>query len=690
MRTLIVAASFLLWCSCAITPVYAQHRVQPSGWKAGLDTGTVLQPGRKNTGAADGTVKQSPDSITITSKGFANAAVDLETNLPKGMNDTANLNFKDTDLRDIFRALSLEHGLNIFFDNSINKRITIALTGVPVIDAVKFMAEQNGLLLEREGGIIKVLPPPPPRVEPPPPPKVPVVDFNDGLVSVKLKDDDLERVVLELQKKSGYNILIMNGTTGTITGTLSWIAFDVGFTQLMNNNGFAVQKKNGIYLVSRLDYFVGAQSQGNGGQAQPQGPYWVSVRDSLVTIDVTNAPIARILPDIVRQLNTDVVFYSTPEGNITIRAANITLDRALDMILRNTNYTYKISDRLYFIGEKTNKSLTAEKLLRLNYLKPETVMDMIPQSITSQAVIKPIKEHNGVVIISSNDVIDQLKDFLAQVDKPVAEILIEALVVDYDVSNSSDFGIQAGLLGKADTTGVERQGQLFPGIDLQGNGTWLSRNLRKLGTFNLLGKTIDMGNIGTLPGDFYIHLKALEQRGIANVKSRPLLATLNGHQASLSIGTTQYYLLKTTTPYRDNTQVLFQESQSFQTIDADVKLDITPYVGSDSMITVEIKPDFKTPVGTLSSDVPPTINRRALSSTIVVKEGETIVLGGLIQEGVDEQKSQVPILGSIPLLGGLFSSSTKTNRKTELLIYVTPHISYGEPFQQVEIPDLSR
>jgi type IV pilus assembly protein PilQ len=178
----------------------------------------------------------------------------------------------------------------------------------------------------------------------------------------------------------------------------------------------------------------------------------------------------------------------------------------------------------------------------------------------------------------------------------------------------------------------------------------------------------------------------MEQKGIANIKSRPILATLNGHKATLSIGTTQYFLLKTTIPYRDQNQVLMQESQTFQTIEADVKLEITPYVGADGLITVEIKPDFRSPVGQLSPDIPPTISRRSLSSVVTLREGETIVLGGQMQEMETESRTQVPLLGSIPLLGALFSSSTTTNRKSELLIYVTPHISYGEAFRTTTVP----
>lgn len=603
-----------------------------------------------------------------------------ESDLPKGARDTTTLTFKDTDLRDIFRAIALQHDLNLFLDNGIGKRTTISLSKVRVFDAIKFLCDQNGLKLTFEGGIFRVAPPPPPAAPAPPPPKVPLVGYENGLLSVMLKDDDLEKVILEIQHKTGRNILIISGTTGTVTGKLMDIEFDIGFTQLMNNNGFAVQKRNGIYVVSRLEYYVGTQ-----GNATPQksGPYWVSVKDSLVTIDVTNAPIERVLTDMIRQLNTDLVMYSQLTGNVTARATTLSLPKALDMILRNTAYTYRESEGVYFVGEKTNKALVMTKLIRLNYLRAEQTLEMIPQSIASQASLKVMKEHNALLAIASNDILQQLQEVLAQLDKPVPQVLIEAIVVDYDITKGREFGIDAGLLGPSDTTHFTRKGMLWPGIDMTFGGKSVNRMLQKAKKVKLFGTEIDLASLGVLPDDFYLRLRALEKDGLANVKSRPVIATLNGHKATLSIGTTQYYLLKTTTPYRDNNnQTVFQETQTFHTIQADVKLEITPFVGAEGFVTLDIKPDFKTPVGQFSSEIPPTINSRSLSSTVVVKEGETIVLGGLIQEGESETSTKVPILGSIPLLGKLFSSTESTTRKSELLIYVTPHISYGEAFQQ--------
>jgi len=600
--------------------------------------------------------------------------------IPHAAGDTTSLNFKDVDLRDVFRALAYRHGVNIFLDNAVNKRVTIALNNVRVYDAIKFLCERNDLVLQVHGGIFTIQPPLPPPKPISPPRHVPVVVYEKGLLSIASKDDDIETVVDVIQEKSEKNILVLGGTTGFVSGRLIETDFDQGFTQLMNSNGFAVQKKNNIYAVSRLDFFVGKDAPGGG---QKSSPYWVSVKDSLVTLDVTNAPINRVISDMIRQLNNDVVFYNDLTGTVTVRATSILLGEALDLVLRSSNYTYRETNGVYFVGERTNKALVAAQLHRLKYLSAEQSMESIPQSIMALAQVKLSKEHNGYVVVASHDVQQEFQEYLDQIDKPVAQVLIEALVVDYDITDGSDLGIEAGLSGSQDTTGYNRKGTLWPGVNMQFNGTAVNNMLKQAKSISIFGKEINLANLGVLPADFYLNLKAMEQSGIANVTSKPLIATLNGHKATLSVGTTQYFLLKTTTPYQNQLQTVFQESETFQTIEADVKMEITPYVGSNGTITVEVKPDFRTPVGTLSSDVPPTISKRSMSSTLIMREGETIVLGGLVQETESETATKVPILGSVPILGKLFSSTSKSKRKGELLIYITPHISYGEAFKSV-------
>ncbi len=621
------------------------------------------------------------DTLNIISQRVDSSAVKQAAGrvpaLPPAAYDTTSMSFKDTDIRDIFRGLGLEHGLNIFVDNSVNRKVTISLTRVPVHEAIKFLCEQNDLNILVEGGIYRITPVPVPPVikEIPIPPDV---AYESGKISIDITHQDITLVIGAIQEKTRKNILITGGTTGNVSGRLINIDFDVGFTQLMNNNGFAVSKKNDVYVVGQMDAYIGPP----GANAAPQraGPYWVSVKDSAVTVDVTNAPLDRLISDALRQVEADIVFYGSVSGTVTARATNVSINRMLDIVLRNTNYAYKEDDGVYFIGEKTNKALLTSRLFRLRYLRADKLNEMLPKSVIEQATVRVVKEQNGLVVVAPNDVENQLEEFIRQVDKPVAQVLIEAIVVDYDLSRQRDFGVKAGLKAPSDTT-VQGSETILPGINLFMGAAAANKGL------DIIGKEIGVANLGRLPDNFYLNLQAMEQKGLANVRSRPLLATLNGTPASLSIGTTQYFILKTTVPYVNQLQTLFQESDQFQTIQADTKLDIVPYVGSDGLITVDLKPDFKTPVGQLSPEVPPTINQRSMSSTVIMREGETIVLGGLIQETEKEDRTQVPILGDIPLIGNLFSSTSRTKHKSELIIYVTPHISYGEAFQDMDLPN---
>jgi len=109
-----------------------------------------------------------------------------------------------------------------------------------------------------------------------------------------------------------------------------------------------------------------------------------------------------------------------------------------------------------------------------------------------------------------------------------------------------------------------------------------------------------------------------------------------------------------------------------------VKLEITPWVSASGEVTTEIRPEFSTPVGTLDPAVPPTINSRVMDSIVRLRDGETIILGGLIQDRKVATLNKVPFFGQIPLLGRLFRSRSHDIQKSELVLYLTPHVFYGE------------
>jgi type II secretory pathway component GspD/PulD (secretin) len=136
-------------------------------------------------------------------------------------------------------------------------------------------------------------------------------------------------------------------------------------------------------------------------------------------------------------------------------------------------------------------------------------------------------------------------------------------------------------------------------------------------------------------------------------------------------------MLTSEVDYNQGDAVTNKTTQRFEQIAANSNITVTPYVTGEGEITCEIVPDFSEPEGSFNSNVPPTLNKRYVKSSVRLRNGETIVLGGMVKEGVHDVYNQVPFLGSIPVIGWLFKNVERVKSKSQLLIFVTPHIYYG-------------
>jgi len=597
-------------------------------------------------------------------------------NLPDRANVVlGTINFRDLDLRDLLRGIGREYELNLLVDNQINKRSTVRLANIAVIEALIYICLEYDLSLHQNGQIFRIrnyLP-----EEKVPEIKIPDVQINEqGLIFLDLANDDLSLTIRTMSQMTGQNIIVRSGVSGSLTGYLQSVPFEVGLETILNNNGFTLRKRDEIWFVDRGGIRLGGE--------QPSGEQqtlWVQAVDNLISLDVTNAPLVDVIREIGYQLDLNLVTYSLPQGVITAKTKNLTLDHTFSYLFRGTNYTFRQESDIYVIGDKNISGIATTRLMRFNHIRADVVLDMIPANLIQGATIKIVKEQNGILAIGTNDMLMDLEAFIREIDYPTPQILIEALVVDVQTSNIFELGATlAGSFRPDSLFGIPRilfgsetqRGRFSGGVSIDGDGRHVNSLLAAGG--NLFG----IQNLGVLPRDFFFRIHALDQKGVVNIRSRPQISTLNGHEASIEIGTKQYYLLRTTTPIRSPQDVITQESERFETIEANVSLKITPWVSASGEVTTEIRPEFNTPVGEFNPNVPPTINSRVLDSTVRLKDGETIILGGLIQESEINFKNRIPIIGRIPLLGRLFTNTTKSTVKSELIIFITPHVFYGD------------
>jgi type II secretory pathway component GspD/PulD (secretin) len=280
--------------------------------------------------------------------------------------------------------------------------------------------------------------------------------------------------------------------------------------------------------------------------------------------------------------------------------------------------------------------------------------------------LKVVKSQNAIMVMGTYEIIDGLSQYISQIDLPVPQILIEALVVDVDMDRIRQYGVD---LFMGDYKSVASSEHIYPNVDQVFN---------KQRSQTIVDAIPGVRDIVSLPKNFVAQIQALEQEKALKIRSRPQIATLNGSEATITVGQTQYFLLKSETDYTQVAGVSAKTSEHFEKIEANVTLTVTPFVTGQGEITCDIVPDFSEPEGSFDSKTPPTLNRRVLKSKVRLRDGETIVLGGLVKESVNRTTRQFPFLGSIPVIGWLFKNVSDTKSRSQLMIFVTPHVFYGK------------
>ena len=175
--------------------------------------------------------------------------------------------------------------------------------------------------------------------------------------------------------------------------------------------------------------------------------------------------------------------------------------------------------------------------------------------------------------------------------------------------------------------------------------------------------------------NFYVNIRALESQGILKVKSTPKLATLNGHEAKMSVGNTEYYFEEQqTTTSNASTNTI--KTRTYKSVKADLSVTIKPFVSGDNQITLQVSVSQSDFTGKIEPGAPPGSVSREFNSLIRVKDQEMVLLGGLEEKSVSESGSGVPFLSRIPIIKWFFSSRSKEKSKSKLNIFIKPTVIY--------------
>lgn len=579
----------------------------------------------------------------------------------------ASLSVHDVALKDVLRGIAARYDLNLIVDPGIRATVTARLSDVSVGEAVAFLCDEHGLRLLQQGRIW--------RVTLPPTKKAPfVVDVAADTLSVDLTEASVHDVARRLSEESRANVTVGVGVQGTVSGYLDAAPFDEGLAVLMENNGFALRREENIYTIT-----MPPSQRGSSAGRRSRS---VTVEGGRINLDVANAEVGAVIGDIARKMDLEVITYEMPDGRITARVSRLTLDDAFSYLLKGTSVTFRREGGRYVIGGKQTGGIASSKLIALEHIKAEHFEEALPQSLQQGTALQVITEQNAVVATGPSDAIREIETFAQEVDNPTPQILIEALVVDFEETGLFELAaeFQKGLIEEPSEQPEGSYRFDGDGYRLEANGAKTNQYLD--GVYSALDHiSSGIRNLGQVPPSFFFKIRALAREGKAEVLSRPQVSTLNGHTARISIGTTQYFILRGSTPAGagppGGSNYFPVEQERFEKIEANVTLEMTPFVSASGEVTVEVRPEISTPVGQFSAEVPPTINTRVIESTVRLRDGDTIILGGLVQDSKMTAQNKIPLLGQIPLLGRLFRNRSRDSRKSELVIYLTPHVFYG-------------
>lgn len=276
---------------------------------------------------------------------------------------------------------------------------------------------------------------------------------------------------------------------------------------------------------------------------------------------------------------------------------------------------------------------------------------------------------NALVITAPPDQVRSLQAVIRQLDVRRAQVLVEAVIAEVSSTKSSELGVQWAVDGSANGHGPIA-GTNFPGasgtgiLNIIANPTASIPNLGN-------GLSLGLGNI-TSDNRFAVLLRAIASDDKSNVLSTPSLVTLDNEEAEIIVGQNVPFLTGTT----QTTGGLANPFQTIQRQDVGLTLKVKPQINEGNAIRLDITQEVSSVVPTnaqvQSSDI--ITNKRSIKTSVIADDGSIVVLGGLIQDDLQEGQSKVPLLGDVPVLGALFRSNTSTKVKTNLMVFMHPVI----------------
>ena len=392
-----------------------------------------------------------------------------------------------------------------------------------------------------------------------------------------------------------------------------------------------------------------------------------------MSINLKNSDIRNVLTMIGELTGLNIVISPNIEDTISANLENVTVQAALDAILKPNNYSYFVQGNIIIVKDLDTQLIgeLESVVVRLKYINSNDLQAPLSTVLTSRGSIQsflPVATISGTtgppnmaIISDVQENISRILSMVKQLDKPIANINISIKFIETQLDTSKAYGID-----------------------------WTSNPVQLGSATDSVSFPISMNNItiATINANQLSNaLRIMQARGRSKLLSSPQVTTLDNHQAQTEVSTTVYIEGLNTgassgTGATGNTNTgnypgmgFYGNMNTVQEKDIGIKLQVTPRINENQIITllVDATVEALLSAAEITTDKPRS-TKRSVKTQVSVYNGETVIIGGLIAENVIQNKKYVPILSGIPLLGYFFRTTSVSKEQRELLMFITPTI----------------
>jgi type IV pilus assembly protein PilQ len=402
-----------------------------------------------------------------------------------------------------------------------------------------------------------------------------------------------------------------------------------------------------------------------------------------LSLDFKDADIKNILRLIAEVSNLNIIVGDDVAGKITMRLVDVPWDQALEIILQSKSLGMTRVGNVVRIAprEALKREIQAElearrgkervedlvvELIPINYATAEEIIKPVKNVLSERGVVEFDKRTNTLIIKDISGKITAVKNFVKSLDTKTPQVLIEARIIEANLTFQRELGVKWGFLaggGKATVGGGTSGTSTLDGTTTTHKLVDLAA-VSKAGSAGIIEFLFSRGTIKELD----IAISAHENKGDVKIISSPKIATLDNTEASIEQGLR--------IPYKK-----FDPTSALSTVDfieANLKLVVTPHVTNDGHVRMKIKAKKDAPDTSIVVEGTPSIDKKEANTEVLIRDNGVVVIAGVYSIEKNEGDEGIPLFGKIPLLGWLFKREAKEDKRKDLLIFISPKILKDE------------